>query len=162
MKSIVTGAFCLVGLLAAGVAGAGENLIVNGSFEEEPTKTLANYEYVTSADTVPGWTFVANSSGIPSLSGEVKTWYKSGASIPDGNRIAFVQDNHNTQSISQKVNISEAGVYELSFWYAARSTHKGQSVTVSVGEQVLFQDSNNQQSDFVKVSKYLFYEEAPG
>lgn len=161
MKSIVTGAFCLVGLLAAGVAGAGENLIFNGSFEEEPTTTLANYEYVTSADAVPGWTFVANSSGIPSVGNHVSTWYKN-ASIPDGKRIAFVQDNHNTQSISQKVNISEAGVYELSFWYAARSTHKGQSVTVSVGEQVLFQDSNNQQSDFVKVSKYLFYEEAPG
>lgn len=148
--------FGLIAGLAVSSSAAGENLIVNGSFEEEPTKTLANYEYVTSADSVPGWTFVANSSGIPSVGNAVSTWYKN-AAIPDGKRIAFIQSSNNKKSISQMVNIAEAGVYELSFWYAARSSHKGQSIAVSVGDLVVFELGDNQQADFIKAAKYLFF-----
>jgi hypothetical protein len=111
---------------AAPATAASLNLIQNGSFEE----------FAVCAHK-PCTTVLGSGSYLTLFDGQLKGWEAGDKGVELRNNLAgvaqsgkyFVElDTTKNSSISQKVNITSAGSYLLSFWYAARPDNGNLSV----------------------------------
>ncbi len=119
--------FCLLSAaLFAFVSVAGEEMVVNGDFEEGYASDQSWGAYSDKdAYSNPGWSVTA-SGGLAKPDG---TWMNNGLDV--GGYALFLQSSTSSSATAyQEVSITEPGTYRISFRWAARPGHVGQSVRV--------------------------------
>lgn len=146
--------------------GYGDELIVNGSFEQGIGNLPAG-QWNIYKDLLPGWVMGAN--GVPF---ELQNGGIGGAGVPDGNIVVELDGDTagNTDyplppqgqpapngatnaTIQQTVeNLTVGQTYELTFFYAPRQQGETSGMTVSFGNQVVWTSTGNEPAGFQQIT----------
>ncbi len=117
VKQAIAILLCALGMCAQTVTG--EELVTNGSFEEydgEITQQSGKYDILSDSLILTGWDKDISGGTIGlTTAADTSTW-KNIARVK-GEIACYFQKNC---SLSQKINVSKAGVYWISFRYASR------------------------------------------
>lgn len=118
MKKLLT----IIGAAAVAVGtsldAVAEELVTNDSFESY-TGTIGNsgkYDNLSASLTLDGWTRDPNGGNVGLSTASDTTTWKNVANVK-GNIACYFQKN---ASLSQTINVAEAGTYRVSFRYASR------------------------------------------
>ncbi len=119
------GALALLGMTPAHAS----TIVLDGSFESPAVPPPTGYPAYTDPGYVynppgPAWTF-STDSGIVSYSPSTASGFTTPVNAPapeDGNQYAFIQaaSQYPTGSFSQTIQLTDPGIYDLSFYAAGR------------------------------------------
>ena len=146
-------------LLGAALAGASfassANLITNGNFNDfTGVSQPGSWGIFT---TINGWTTV---SGPGIEVGKFSNYVSSRAPGQNDDWVVELDSRGNT-TMAQNLVISQAGLYDFSFWYAPRTDRMGDniikaSLLPTLGERVTFNASTKSQSGWQLFSQSLW------
>lgn len=118
--SILFAAACF--LLVFGTSAMGQNLLVNGDFEE-PVVSNGNWSTFYNGS-VPGWEIVSvpgiNYSSDGRLGPELEVWHNLNVYPPQNGNQNVELDSYHPCAIQQSITTQAGHSYELSLWYSPR------------------------------------------